>query len=151
MTTTYVSPADTARLVRKALKAAFPGAAFFVRTSVYSGGASIDVRWTDGPTTRVVQRVVNGFEGATFDGMIDLKEYRDTVINGERVHYGADFIHCHRSYSEAMYRVAAERVCGRFGWPVPPITVIPSIGARVDTQDFRVQEAVWREVEQTGA
>lgn len=151
MSTSYVSPADTAKLVRKALRAAFPGSTFFVRTSVYSGGASVDVRWTDGPTTRQVRRVVSEYEGATFDGMRDLMEYRDAVVNDHRVHFGADFIHTHRNYSEETYRAAAERVCTRWGWLMPPIQVIPTIGARAVTNDYRMQDLIWREVEDMAA
>ena len=43
----YISLADTAKLVRAALAANFPGTKFYVRSDSYSGGASIDV-WYDG-------------------------------------------------------------------------------------------------------
>ena len=45
METKYLSCAETAKLVRTALKKNFPGVKFSVRSSVYSGGASIDVSW----------------------------------------------------------------------------------------------------------
>lgn len=80
MTTTtrprYLSCADTAKLVRKALKAAFPGQRFSVRSDTYSGGASIRVKWIDGPTEKAVKAVTDPFESAGFDGMIDLKYYK---------------------------------------------------------------------------
>jgi hypothetical protein len=41
--TTYISPADTAKMLRAKLAKSFPGVKFYVRTSVYAGGASIDV------------------------------------------------------------------------------------------------------------
>lgn len=69
----WLSCTDTAKLVRKTLKGAFPDSKFSVRSSSYSGGASIDVSWTDGPTVRAVDAVVGGFAGANFDGMIDMK------------------------------------------------------------------------------
>lgn len=72
---TYLTCAETAKLVRKALKGSFPGVKFSVRSSTYSGGASITVSWTDGPTTTDVDKVVKIFSGADFDGMIDLKVY----------------------------------------------------------------------------
>jgi Large polyvalent protein associated domain 29 len=46
-----LSAAETAVLVRKALRTAHTGVKFRVRSSSYAGGASIDVSWTDGPTT----------------------------------------------------------------------------------------------------
>ena len=75
MTTTetrYVSCADTAKLVRKALKRDFPGVTFSVRSSTYAGGASIDVRWTDGPRAKEVDPTLKQYEGGRFDGMIDM-------------------------------------------------------------------------------
>lgn len=69
----YLTCAETAKLVRKALKEAFPGQKFSVRSSTYSMGASIRVGWTDGPQTADVDRVVGCFAGSGFDGMIDLK------------------------------------------------------------------------------
>lgn len=65
--------AETAKLMRKALKAAFPAVKFSVRSSSYAGGASIDVGYTDGPTSARVSEVAKQFEGGGFDGMIDLK------------------------------------------------------------------------------
>jgi hypothetical protein len=74
---TYIGAADTAKLVRKQLKKHFPDTKFSVRTSHYSMGASIRVRWTDGPTTSQVDPIVGQFAGARFDGMIDLKYHAE--------------------------------------------------------------------------
>jgi len=71
----YLSCAETAKLIRQALKKAFPAVKFSVRSSVYSGGASINVEWTDGPITQAVEAVVGQYSGANFDGMEDLKTY----------------------------------------------------------------------------
>jgi hypothetical protein len=68
----YLSCAVTAKLVRGALKRAFPGVKFSVRSHVYSGGASIDVRYTDGPTKAAVEAITSQFAGGGFDGMIDM-------------------------------------------------------------------------------
>ena len=73
--TRYLSCAETAKLVRGALKREFPGVKFSVRSKTYSGGASIRVRWTDGPTTESVKAVASVYAGGGFDGMIDMKYY----------------------------------------------------------------------------
>lgn len=73
----YLSCAETAKLVREALKREFPGQKFSVRSSTYANGASIDVGWFDGPTGSAVDKVVGIFAGADFDGMIDLKTYSE--------------------------------------------------------------------------
>lgn len=70
--TRYISAADTAKLVRAALKRDFPGVKFSIRSKTYSGGASIDVKWIDGPRTRDVEAVAKQYAGGRFDGMIDL-------------------------------------------------------------------------------
>src|SRR5215510_11014328 len=72
MTTRYLSCAETAKLVRKALKVAFPRVTFSVRSKTYSGGASITVGWVDGPTSKQVDEVVGVYGGGGFDGMIDM-------------------------------------------------------------------------------
>ncbi len=69
----YLSAADTAKLVRVALKSGFPGIRFSVRTNTYGGGASIDVDWVDGPAYKLVEGVALQFAGSRFDGMIDMK------------------------------------------------------------------------------
>jgi hypothetical protein len=69
----YMSVTDTAKLVRAALKKAFPGVKFSVRSSSYSMGASIDVSWEDGPRKADVDQIIKAYSGSDFDGMIDLK------------------------------------------------------------------------------
>lgn len=111
----YVSCVDTAKLVRKALKAEFPSTKFSVRSSSYSGGASIDVSWTDGPTGAQVDAVTFLYRGATFDGMIDLKSHHDTILSTEDgfevVHFGADYIHGQRGISPEWRRRLEAEVC----------------------------------------
>jgi hypothetical protein len=126
---TYMSVAETAKLVRKALKAEFPGTKFSVRSDSYAGGASIRVRWTDGPLETQVKAVTSLYNGATFDGMIDLKEYHDSILVDEHgnprvVHFGADFIFTDRDVSPErirMYWREIERFAGqKFEKPTTP-------------------------------
>lgn len=113
----YLSAADTAKLVRKSLRADFPGVKFSVRSSTYAGGASIDVGWTDGPLTADVDRTLSLYSGATFDGMVDLKSYHDSLLmtddGPELVHFGADFVHSNRQTSPVRLKLY-EREVRRF-------------------------------------
>jgi hypothetical protein len=77
METKYLSCAETAKFVRTALKKNFPGVKFSVRSSVYSGGASIDVSWVLGPTTKEVDAIAGQYESADFDGSIDMETHYD--------------------------------------------------------------------------
>ena len=107
--TRYISPTDTAKLVRGVLAQAFPGQKFSVKTSTYAGGAAVRVKWIDGPTEKEVEAITDEFEGASFDSSIDLKSYVESAHNGERVHFGADYVSCTRSYStDAMSTIMAE-------------------------------------------
>ena len=145
--TRYLSCAETAKLVRAALKAEFPGQKFSVRSSTYAGGASIDVSWTDGPTTKEVEGITNAYEGKSFDGSIDmachwqhwmLPDGTVTVAQGtgttgsmgfipsiktdrpegaELVSMGADYVQPSRSFSAEFLRPIAERVAKREGFP----------------------------------
>lgn len=114
MSTKYLTCAETAKLVRAALKEAFPGVKFGVRAKTYSGGASMSITWTDGPNNAQVEAIANRFQGAYFDGSIDYKGSVYHMLNGERVSFGADFIHCTRSYTDEMVQRAIDRVFSRF-------------------------------------
>lgn len=81
MQTTYLSCAETAKLVRTQLKKHFAGVKFSVRSDTYSMGASIRVKWTDGPCTTAVDAVVQQFSGSKFDGMIDMKHSHTSWLN----------------------------------------------------------------------
>jgi hypothetical protein len=113
--TRYIGVADTAKLVRAALKKEFPGVKFRVRSSSYSGGASIDVRWTDGPPSKAVEKVAKRFEGSTFDGMIDLKSHHDSYLDGEMVSFAADYVFCQRDTTRALLEQVIPVVRKRYG------------------------------------
>jgi hypothetical protein len=73
----YISCAATAKLVRVALKKAFPAVKFSVRSDTYAGGASIRVKWLDGPLAKEVEAVAKAYSSGGFDGSIDLKYSSD--------------------------------------------------------------------------
>lgn len=87
MNATYLSVADTAKLVRAALKRAFPRTKFSVRSDSYAGGASIRVSWADGPAARMVEAVTGQFAGGGFDGSIDMaySKYHWLLADGSAV------------------------------------------------------------------
>lgn len=91
--TEYISVVDTAKLIRKALKAAFPNQKFSVRSDKYSGGASIRVEYDNGAlNSKDVEKVARKYEGAKFDGMVDLMTYHTSTHEGRQVYFGADFV-----------------------------------------------------------
>lgn len=148
MTSDYLSTADTAKLVRVALRDAFPGVVFSVRSHVYAGGSSIRVSWTDGPSTKDVDAVVDGFASRGFDGSIDLQYTIAAVVDqdgrivgrktsgtrgslgyvdpvddpipdgGRVVHFGASYVMTDRDLSPDVSTRAAA-LLARIGWSDP--------------------------------
>lgn len=125
----YLSTTETAKAIRLTLAKRFPGVKFSVRSKVYSGGSSIHINWTDGPRQKTVEKITDGFSGASFDGMNDLKSYVHSWLlpdgtaalaerpdsyggsipayysdaphpNAELVSFGADFVFCDRSVTD---------------------------------------------------
>jgi len=69
--TRYLTVAETAKLLRAALKKKFPGQKFNVRKTSY--GDSIDVEYSGDLSETDVERVARKYEGARFDSMTDSK------------------------------------------------------------------------------
>ncbi len=122
----YISLKDTNSLIRKALKESFPNVKFSVRGKSYAGGASTTIRWTDGPNSDQVERLMSAFEGSYFDGMIDYKGSRYAWLDGEEVHFGADFLFCNRDSSVELETRTINRIANEY-----------NIGASVD--DIRTE------------
>lgn len=107
-----ISCVETAKLVRKELKKQFPGQKFSVRSDRYSGGSSIDVKWTNGPSEDAVQEVAGHFKGATFDSMTDCKRYNDSP-------YCNDYIFFRRDLDKNLYISEVKRISAELGYTVP--------------------------------
>jgi hypothetical protein len=106
----YLTCARTAKFVRQALKESFPGAKFYVNSHTYSGGASIRVRWVDGPSTMQVKKITARFAGSYFDGSIDYQGRNFHSMDGRPVLFGANFVFTDREYSDAAISIARRQV-----------------------------------------
>jgi hypothetical protein len=72
----------------------------------------------------MVERYTGQYEGATFDGMTDMKEYHNTELvdeagNIEIVSYGANFVFENRSYSKAWEDWAIKTAMAYYDAPTP--------------------------------
>lgn len=98
----WIPAAEVARHVRGALKAAFPGVRFYVRSETYSMGSSVSVSWVKGPRARAVEGVVAPFGGISFDGMTDSTSYRPVTLATGEVVRASSYVMCQRG-NEAAY------------------------------------------------
>ena len=88
----------TAKVIRDRLKEEFPGVKFSVTSDRFSMGNSVDIHWTDGPITNLVDRIVNRYQQGRFDGMTDCYNYHkiDEAALGCP---GAKYVHTSRDLS----------------------------------------------------
>lgn len=114
--TKYLSCAETAKLVRAALKEAFPGVKFSVKSSTYAGGASINVAYTDGPSASQVEGITSAFQGSYFNGMTDYKGSNYNSLDGQPVRFGADFIFVNRKFTAPLLTGVVVDVCNKYGF-----------------------------------
>ena len=112
----YLSCAQTAKLVRAALKEAFPGVKFSVKSSTYAGGASINVAYTDGPSASQVEGIAKAFQGSYFDGMTDYKGSNYNSLDGQQVRFGADFVFVNRKFTAPTLTGIVVDVCNKYGF-----------------------------------
>lgn len=124
-----------AKNIRAELKAAFPGIKFAVRTERYTGGTSLNVTWTDGPTTEMVDAIAGKYQEGSFNGMEDIYEYGNRVFTD--IFGGAKYVFAQRARSDALVIEAIAAVAAKFG--AEPLSI----------EDYR-QGGAWRWVTADG-
>jgi hypothetical protein len=147
MSKQYLSCAETAKLVRSALKESFPGVKFSVKSSVYSGGASITVSYVNGPAYDQVKAVVGMFEGSYFDGMTDYKGSNYSSLDGQEVRFGADYIFVNRKFSLELFTDLVANACKYYDYAMPVVADSQFSGAYiVDQVDYDSYNRIMRKI-----
>ncbi|MBU2765460.1 hypothetical protein HAP94_04465 [Acidithiobacillus ferrivorans] len=126
--------------VRLVLKQHFSGVKFSVCMENHS---TINIKWTDGPTSEQVQSIIRFFEAGRFNGMDDIYDRHETPWN--TLFGSAEYIFTYRQVSAEITQLAIDTV-----WQVIPgnlkgiekprpealngslYPVIPGIGLSVD-------------------
>lgn len=98
-----------AKNLKKELTKAFPKTVFKVSSDSYSGGSSIGVKWTDGPTVKQVEEFSTKYCEGNFDGMDDSYTYDHSNV-WPNVYGGAKYISENRDYTEAVYAKIAQEL-----------------------------------------
>lgn len=85
---------ESSKLLKKTLRASFPGTKFSVRMSRGTGYGTLYVSWS-GPSADDVSKVTDSFEGWQFDGVDDSTRIKPTALmlaSGEIVRSGAKYV-----------------------------------------------------------
>lgn len=85
------SHAAGAANIRRDLAKHLPGVVFRVTSKSYSGGNSIDVQWSDGPTSEQIRAIINRYQEGSFNSMEDIYEYGRGAF--AEVFGGAKYVH----------------------------------------------------------
>lgn len=107
MSPTYISTVDTAKMIRAALKVAFPATKFSVRKGTGTGSSWLSVSWEDGPTDRMVDDVTINYQGSYYTGddsvyetlPTQLVSFNDAEMPVE-VQYSCVGVNTHRTMSD---------------------------------------------------
>lgn len=127
-----------AKNIRAELAREFPGVKFSVKSESYSGGSSINVHWTDGPTADEVKFFTDKYQECDFDGMEDLQTYRTAQFPG--VFGGAHYVFENRHLSpERIISTALE-----MGY-----TITMSEHRQISGVDFETERSILRKVQET--
>lgn len=102
-----------AKNIRTELKQAFPSVKFSVKTEKYSGGNSVNIYWTDGPTDKQVKEIVDKYQEGHFDGMIDCYEYSRSPWTD--VFGGSRYVSTNRSFSDKLVTRAIVKIAEEYG------------------------------------
>lgn len=109
----HITKKDTANMIRKALKEAFPDLKFSVVSSGSSMCSVLNISWEDGANETQVSSIVSRFKGASFEAVDDSKEYRYHMLDGEEVSFYFDYINLKRSNSDAAIQRAIDQLYRR--------------------------------------
>lgn len=99
---------DETNNVRKVLKKHFPTTKFSVRYDSFSGGDSIDVKWTDGPKEEDVRPIVKMFQNSHSDYTGDYWDYDPSEFNN--LFGGFKFTHADREFSDEKLNEYTDKI-----------------------------------------
>lgn len=95
---TYCSRVCAAQNIRRELAKEFQGIKFSVTSSIFSGGNDINISWTDGPTTKEIDDIVNKYNDHATDYTGDFRDPTNEVFNS--LYGGAKYVMTNRRMSK---------------------------------------------------
>ncbi len=115
--TTYTrraTTAETARRIKKELKARWPGIKFSVTSEGNGYYDAVNVRWIDGPADKLVDEMIGRYQGGYFDGMIDLYTHTDDLVE-YGVRWDVKYVHTDRDPSPDVWERFQSLTREKFG------------------------------------
>jgi hypothetical protein len=79
--------AATAKAIRQELKTTFPSTVFKVTSQTFAGGNSVNIEWTNGPTSACVNKIVGKYQYGYFDCMTDCYDITNSRNDIPQVKY----------------------------------------------------------------
>jgi len=102
--------AEVAKLIRKELKEKFPEIKFNVRSRSFSGGDDVNIDYTNGVPDDEIRKIVNKYEGGSFDGMTDMYNY-----DYDKTGPTSKYIFVNRHISEDVWEKTKKELADRYG------------------------------------
>jgi len=90
--------------IRRELRLEFPGHKFKVTSDSFSMGCSVDIGWSDGPTSEEVEKITGKYQTGYFNSMEDLQEHHGSPFSD--VFGSAKYVSPSRSGTLEGYREA---------------------------------------------
>lgn len=140
--TREIEVTEITKLMREEVKEVFPQTEFSVRKTGYD---SITVSWTDGPTEKEIQYLLQQFIGYKADHSDPGSDYGDwkrtttyRVYAGksEEVQFLLKYLQCRREHSDLFLATVAAQISGQYG--LEPLTIKPS----TSTDKFHVSASI---------
>ena len=94
---TKSSAANCSAAIKAELSKIYPGVKFSVRSDTFSGGNSVHIGWSDGPTSDEVETITGKYQYGHFNGMEDIYESSNTRDDIPQAKYVSE----HRTMSES--------------------------------------------------
>ena len=106
----YPNQALASKNIKIELQRAFPGQSFSVRSESFSMGDAVDIRWTEGPTTKEVEDFTDKYQHSDFNGMEDISECRKYGGVFRGLFGSSKFVSTNRTITEETVVAACEKL-----------------------------------------
>ena len=139
MTKTKTTAAICAQAIRAELKKAFPNVKFSVKSSNFSMGNSVDIKYVDGPAKKDVEAITSKYQYGHFDGMIDCYEHSNTR---DDLPAQAEFVFVTREFSVETSKKLMLKLAEKYGI-APQEDLSKSFDLNGDYLNFA--QLIWKE------